>query len=362
MFTLKPDYEQSKKRIDAFWQKEILDRPLVQFKLYKPGCERIEFPHSRHPNRQKEYLDPEYQAEWNLVDLSNQLFLGDSLPVACPNLGPAVMAGFYGCTLRFDESGAGWPDPEPNNNACRQDVQFDWHSPWLKITQEFTDTFLSFGKGKFITGMSNWLMAGDCLAAILGQLHLGEVLIDNPDWVIQQLNIIDLNFERLYSELHKTIRVAGLPITTWIPLVSDDKYYVVANDYSALVNASMYREIFLDDMKRTCKFLDHAIYHLDGPGALRHLDAILEVEDLDGVQFVPPPEDDGFERWIQLYKRIQEAGKCVLVSCDLSEVAEVTRHLKPEGLHLNVQDVTCEDEARAIIHLLEQWPTRGHSI
>jgi hypothetical protein len=31
MFELKPDYERSKLRIEAFWEGELIDRPLVQF-------------------------------------------------------------------------------------------------------------------------------------------------------------------------------------------------------------------------------------------------------------------------------------------------------------------------------------------
>ena len=53
MFEYKPDYEQSKARIDAFWERELIDRPVVQFVLAKPPDERV--PHAalapRHVGR-----------------------------------------------------------------------------------------------------------------------------------------------------------------------------------------------------------------------------------------------------------------------------------------------------------------------
>jgi hypothetical protein len=241
-----------------------------------------------------------------------------------------------------------------------EDLVFDWGSAWLEKIRELTEAFLSVGKGRFITGMSDWFTGADCLAAILGPEHLGAALIDDSTGIKKQLDIIETNFERLYTEFHTKLTKAGQPATTWIPLVADGKYYVIANDFSALVSTTMYRNIFLDDVIRECQFLDHALYHLDGPGALRHLDAILEVKDLDGVQFVPSPGDEGVDRWLQVYRRIQEAGKCVQVNCNLSEVIEISRNLKPEGLFLNVQNVTNEDEAMALIRFLEQWPTSPH--
>jgi hypothetical protein len=47
MLSLKPDYERSKQRFEAFWEREILDRPVVQFTLYKPEEQRLPLPVSR---------------------------------------------------------------------------------------------------------------------------------------------------------------------------------------------------------------------------------------------------------------------------------------------------------------------------
>ena len=62
MLALKPDYEQSKQRIDAFWERELIDRPVVQFGLAKPAEKRVPLPLSQHATSAERWLDAPYQA------------------------------------------------------------------------------------------------------------------------------------------------------------------------------------------------------------------------------------------------------------------------------------------------------------
>ena len=57
MFEYKPDYEQSKARIDAFWENELIDRPVVQFYVAKPPEEQAPLPPSNHATPAERWLD-----------------------------------------------------------------------------------------------------------------------------------------------------------------------------------------------------------------------------------------------------------------------------------------------------------------
>jgi hypothetical protein len=85
MFDFKPDNEKSKARIDAFWECELIDRPVVQFMLFKPADQTVPLPAAHQATARARWLDAEYQAELALATLANQEFLGDSWPVAYPN-------------------------------------------------------------------------------------------------------------------------------------------------------------------------------------------------------------------------------------------------------------------------------------
>lgn len=152
MFELKPDYEESRKRIEAFWEGELIDRPVTMFWLEKPLHERIPLPESDHATAAERWLDAEYQARLALAILSNREFVGDTLPVAYPNLGPEVFASFYGCPIHFGDYGTSWTEPVLRDWSQVESLKLDWNSPYLKKLGEMTDTLLEIGRGKFIVG------------------------------------------------------------------------------------------------------------------------------------------------------------------------------------------------------------------
>ncbi len=48
MFSFKPDTEKSLQRMNAFWHRELIDRPVVQIALAKPLDQCVPEPESRH--------------------------------------------------------------------------------------------------------------------------------------------------------------------------------------------------------------------------------------------------------------------------------------------------------------------------
>lgn len=355
MFEFKPDYEQSKQRIDAFWERELIDRPVVQFTLNKPPEERKPLPPSHHATSAERWLDAEYQAESSLALLSNQEFLGDTMPVAYPNLGPSVFSALYGCPLHFGDYGTSWTLPIIEDWDQVRDLQLDWSSPYLKKLHELTDAFLEIGKGKFITGMPTWHPGGDCIASLRGTENLALDMVFNPDRVKALLARIEADYFRVYEMFYTKLRGAGQPISTHAPLVCDCKYGVPLNDFSIMISKKMFDDVFLPGIIRECQFLDRSLYHLDGPGALRHLDSILSIPELDALQFVPGAGNEGFHKWVGVYQKAQAAGKAIQVFCSIAELDQVMETLDPHGLFLTVSDVPSRAAAETMLDRLTTW-------
>ena len=97
MYELKPDYERSKQRIDAFWERELLDRPVVQFGLAKPPEECVPLPASHHADPAARWLDTQYQTEFKAASLANREYLGEDTPTG--GKGRLWMAGMVVSTL-----------------------------------------------------------------------------------------------------------------------------------------------------------------------------------------------------------------------------------------------------------------------
>jgi hypothetical protein len=75
----------------------------------------------------------------------------------------------------------------------------------------------------------------------------------------------------------------------------------------------MFRKFVLPSLTEQCEWLDYSMYHVDGKEELCHLDALLEIEALDAIEWTPNPDLPlgGDPRWFDLYRRILDAGKSV---------------------------------------------------
>jgi hypothetical protein len=354
MLEFKPNYEKTAARIDAFWNCAVLDRPVTMFTVPKPPEAQVPLPASHHTDLGARWTDIEYQVELTLASMRNTDYLGDSLPVAFPNLGPEIFSVFYGCPLHFGED-TSWTEPILHDWSKADDLTLDWNSPFLKWLLKMTDAYLAAGKGKFITGMPDWHPGGDAIAAFRDPQRLALDMIDRLDEVEKLLARLEGDYFRVYDLFYEKLKGAGQPITSWTPLVAEGRYYIPSNDFSIMIGKAMYDEVFLPGIQRECRFLDRSIYHLDGPGALRHLDSLLAIPELDAVQWVFGAGNEGFHRWVEVYRKVQKAGKGIQVICAFDEIDAVMQALSPCGLFLSVSDVPGREAGLAMLRRLEKW-------
>jgi hypothetical protein len=182
-------------------------------------------------------------------------------------------------------------------------------------------------------------------------------MILHLDRVKEVLTTLEDDYFQVYDVFYEKLRAAGQPISTWTSLVHDGKYYVPSNDFSIMISSEMFNEVFLPGIQRECQFLDRSIYHLDGPGALRHLDSLLDIAELGAIQWVPGAGNEGFHKWIDVYKRVQAAGKGIQVLCKLDELDLVMETLDPHGVFLSVGGVPSREAAETMLDRLAEWCT-----
>jgi len=100
-------------------------------------------------------------------------------------------------------------------------------------------------------------------------------------------------------------------------------------------------------------------YHLDGPGALRHLPKLLERPYIRAIQWVPGagnPENG--PAYLDLYRQVQAAGRCLDLSASPPMVEFLVRYLRPEGLVLRTRAATPE-QAHELIDKDFRFPGPG---
>ncbi len=125
------------------------------------------------------------------------------------------------------------------------------------------------------------------------------------------------------------------------------------DDFSGLVSPKMFREFFLKQQEKISKQLDNSIYHLDGPMALGNLDSLLEIDSLDGIQWVPGVGSKSMSKWLDVCTCIQDAGKCLQIDCEPHEVEFLLSKLKHEGLLLCAFCMS-KKEAQNVLKIMER--------
>jgi 5-methyltetrahydrofolate--homocysteine methyltransferase len=118
-----------------------------------------------------------------------------------------------------------------------------------------------------------------------------------------------------------------------------------------MISPEMFDEFVKPELAATCRRLDHPFYHLDGPGQLPHLDSLLNITELSGVQWVPGDGQPALTEWPEVYQKIQEAGKRIQLWGDfetLDILAEQLGSLKGIVLMISAH-VSQEEEARAFL-------------
>jgi 5-methyltetrahydrofolate--homocysteine methyltransferase len=119
-----------------------------------------------------------------------------------------------------------------------------------------------------------------------------------------------------------------------------------------MISPDDFARFVMPSLTRTSEFLEHSIFHLDGPGQIAHLDHILSLPRLDGIQWVPgsgnAPVWD--EKWFPIYERIQSAGKCLVLhdTGTVENTMNICKNFSPKGLWLSTRLET-EDEADELL-------------
>ncbi len=354
-FSLKPDYEVSKRRYAAFWERTIIDRPPVCIPFTKPNPQPVAS--KNYETEEARWLDVSFRAAQMEAELENTVFYGDALPIAWPNMGPEIFSAWCGCGYRYGRDTT-WSEPCIDDwDADASQAVFDPKHPLFQTTVRFTKELIERGKGKFIVGLTDFHPGADHLAALRDPQTLAYDMIENIDHVQAKLEESYAEFYRVYDIFYEMLREANMPITSWTPLIHEGRFYIPSNDFSCMISKQMFDDLFLPGIVEECRFYERSIYHLDGPDALRHLDSLLSIKELDAVQWVPGAGNEGYERWVEVYQKIQRAGKGIqLLPVRIAELPLIFETLRPEGVWFSgIHGIEDQATADRVLARIEKW-------
>lgn len=326
----KPDFERAQAHWRAFWAGEVLDRPVVIATAPKDPARPLKRPPllNRAGGDYQGALDR--FEEWAAATY----FAGEAIPSFDCWFGPDQFAAFLGAKLEYHE-----PDETSWTVPCVD----DWEAVELKLDetpgsvwselQRFVRLARARSEGKFLVSTLDMHTNLDGLRGLRGTEPLLFDLMDRPDAVERAM----LQARALYAPVYEAVYAAGdmarRGATSWLPSYCDGRYAVVECDVICLLGPAHARRFVIPAIAEEAAYLEHCIYHYDGPQALRHLDDILAVPDFDVIQWVPGDGQPRQPGWMELLHKIQAAGKGLyLYDWTLDDIRQHYRELKPEGL------------------------------
>jgi len=129
---------------------------------------------------------------------------------------------------------------------------------------------------------------------------------------------------------------------------------MLQSDFAYMISPRMFERFVLPDLAACCEALDHGFYHLDGKGQIVHLDMLLSLERLRGIQWVPGDGQPPPEAWLPLLKRIVDAGKRCQLSVSPEGALTIVREIGGRGFALAINGTMSQAEAHDFLRAVER--------
>ncbi|MFO1487911.1 MAG: hypothetical protein U1F65_05485 [Verrucomicrobiota bacterium] len=306
------------------------------------------------------WTNPRFRAEQNHYRLARSIFPLDVLPTASPDLGPGILAAYLGSEPGFAETTV-WFHPVFQNEEEPENLpplKFDPASKWWQTTEAVIRACVEKSRGKYFVGCPDLIENMDVLSSLRDAQTLCMDMLERPAWIEEKIAEINRVWFDAYQRIYDLIKLEdGSSVYDAFYLWGPGKVAKVQCDSSAMFSPQMYRRFVVPSLTQQCAWLDYSLYHLDGTQAVQHLDALLEIEPLDAIEWTPQAgiETGGHQRWHEMYKRILAAGKSVqVVNVELNEVQPLLDTLGPKGVYMLIQ-FKDEREAEQVARMVQPY-------
>ena len=335
----------------AAWSAHALDRPLVQIVGHEhdPATRHVSVPkfHSNYG------LD--LPAEEVIRQVSSELeatgYYGDAYPRWFPNFGPGIVAGFLGARVQTVPDTV-WFEPARLVPVSDLELAYQAGNAWWRRVQDLTRAATRAWADQVQVGHTDLGGNLDIVASFRTTQGLLYELVDEPEAIARLASQVTDLWLRYHDELTMIVESGSRGTTCWAPIWTTGRGYMLQCDFSYMISPQMFERFVLPDLMRCCDRLDQGFYHLDGAGQIAHLDLLLGIDRLRGIQWVPVAGAPPPEEWCGLLKRIIDAGKLCQLYVTAEGALKIVKTLGGRGFMLTITDEMSEAEATLFLECI----------
>ncbi len=354
----KTDWNQMEQNYRSWWNHE-LERPLIVLECLKDDTAKgfgavqndlHQYPMDMPPHEiaqliENAFLDMEY--------------LGDAFPRWMPNCGPGMLAEFLGSRAEYAD-GSTWFHPIPGAELSEHCIGYTGDSVWEDRIASVTKAVIHRLQDSIVIGYPDIGGPVDILASLFGPSEVLVGMLENPQIIHRQLSALENAWESYYERFshmldnsHAIRSFRG----SWLPMMAPGNTYPLQCDLSIMIGSDSFEQFVYPDIVRCCENIPYSFYHLDGPGSVRHLDSLLAIEKLKGIQWVPGAGAPEADQWLDVLEKIRTAGKLCQVYVSPEGAKRICDELGGKGflLCIGVGGLLTKRQGEACMELLHEY-------
>jgi hypothetical protein len=353
--TFKPDWEETKERFQLWWDHGYFGRCAISVTAPLDGVPDVEPPPDAESPEQK-WFDLDWISRNREYHIARTFYGGEAFPVW--NAGYSGVTGIpalLGCPIDVDMD-TGWNDPilTDSDDLDVRRFRIDETGELFRFMYRMLERAVAESKGRYIPSIGAFGGGGDTLAALRGTEQMLIDCIERPNEVREAEEYLMDMWMEFYDTCYSVIHDASEGSTCWFGLWSPGKFYASQNDFSYNIGPDMFRDIFLNAIRRQTEFLDHSVYHVDGVNAFSHVDALCELPQLQSVQIAPGAGSPSPLYYEDVLKKVQAAGKNLHITLAPDEVEAALSMLSARGLFIATWTDT-QAQAEELLAQAERW-------
>jgi 5-methyltetrahydrofolate--homocysteine methyltransferase len=308
------DWTEIQQRFEAWWRHDQTDSPLLHIVTRRENNTEPLEPETPFADPADKYLDVAQLVLRRRNFYRQHRLMAEAWPQISLDLGPGSLALYLG-----SEPGFAWDTVW--FNECVPAVE-DWppllYRPdnyWLQKHLAMFQQAKALADDHFVLNMPDLIENIDILAAMRGPQNFIYDMVDEPDLILQKVAEVDEVYFQYFDLFHDLVQFKGGNSYTAFNIWGPGRTAKVQCDICALLSPEQFNTFVVPSLRKQCRRLDHSLYHLDGPDAIKHVPALMEIAELDALQWTcgAGQPDGASDRWLPIYDQVHAAGKSIWV-------------------------------------------------
>lgn len=291
-------------------------------------------------------------------------FLAESFPNLNVDFGPGSLASYLGSEIGFKEDTV-WFNPCLEDWEDVPEFKFNPDSKWFKKHMDLVSRCRELAGDDFYIDMPDLMENVDVLASLRGAQEMLYDMIDEPEIIDARVKEIENIYYEYYDRFYDVIKDKdGGNAYTVFQVWGPGKTVKLQCDFSAMMSPANFRDFIQEPLRKQAAKADQVLYHLDGPDAIKHMDALMEIKEINALQWTSGDAgpDGTLEDWDVIYDKARAAGKSLWIKVYTGEFEDWLRNVDrivakygSHSLFLLFPEMSREQAERLMEHADAYW-------